>query len=33
LAGPGYTEAEAAPLPKQYRLPGVVIKPRATASA
>jgi uncharacterized protein (DUF433 family) len=33
LAGPGYTEAEAAGLPKQYRLPGVVIKPRVTASA
>ena len=32
LAGPGYTVAEAAGLPKQYRLPGVVIKPRATAS-
>lgn len=28
LAGPGYTEAEAAGLPAQYRLPGVVIKPR-----
>src|SRR6186997_994779 len=27
LAGPGYTEAEAEGLPKQYRLPGVVIKP------
>ena len=33
LAGPGYTEAEAARLPKQYHLPGVVIKPRAAASA
>jgi uncharacterized protein (DUF433 family) len=33
LAGPGYTEAEAAGLPKQYRLPGVVIKPRVTTSA
>jgi uncharacterized protein (DUF433 family) len=33
LAGPGYTEAEAAGLPKQYRLPGVVIKPRAAAGA
>ena len=33
LAGPGYTEAEAAGLPRQYRLPGVVIKPRAAASA
>jgi uncharacterized protein (DUF433 family) len=29
LAGPGYTEAEAADLPAQYRLPGVVVKPRA----
>ena len=29
LAGPGYTEAEAAGLPVQYRLPGVVIKPTA----
>ena len=27
LAGPGYSEAEAAGLPAQYRLPGVVIKP------
>jgi len=27
LAGPGYTEEEAAVLPAQYRLPGVVIKP------
>lgn len=27
LAGPGYSEAEAAGLPVQYRLPGVVIKP------
>ncbi len=27
LAGPGYTEAEAAGLPEQYRLPGVVVKP------
>jgi uncharacterized protein (DUF433 family) len=26
LAGPGYTEAEAAGLPRQYRRPGVVIK-------
>lgn len=31
LAGPGYTEAEAAGLPKQYRLPGVVIKTRPAA--
>jgi len=29
LAGPGYSEAEAARLPEQYRLPGVVIKDRA----
>ncbi|HET9522455.1 MAG TPA: DUF433 domain-containing protein [Candidatus Limnocylindrales bacterium] len=28
LAGPGYTDAEAADLPVQYRLPGVVVKPR-----
>jgi uncharacterized protein (DUF433 family) len=27
LAGPGYTEAEAAELPVQYRLPGIVVKP------
>lgn len=27
LAGPGYTEAEAAVLPAQYRIPGVVIRP------
>ena len=33
LAGPGYTEAEAAGLPEPYRLPGVVIKPRVAASA
>ena len=26
LAGPGYSEAEAAGLPAQYRLPGVVVK-------
>jgi hypothetical protein len=26
LRGPGYTDAEAAALPSQYRLPGVVIK-------
>src|SRR5262245_38864007 len=29
LAGPGYTGAEAAGLPAQYRLPGVVVKPPA----
>jgi uncharacterized protein (DUF433 family) len=28
LVGPGYTEAEAEGIPEQYRLPGVVIKPR-----
>jgi uncharacterized protein (DUF433 family) len=33
LAGPGYSEAEAARLPAQYRIPGVVIKPRATSPA
>ena len=27
LTGPGYTEAEAAILPEQYRIPGVVIRP------
>ena len=27
IAGPGYSAAEADGLPKQYRLPGVVIKP------
>jgi uncharacterized protein (DUF433 family) len=32
LAGPGYTPAEAASLPEQYRLPGVVIKPRVGAA-
>jgi uncharacterized protein (DUF433 family) len=32
LAGPGYTEAEAARLPGQYRLPGIVIKPRLGAA-
>jgi uncharacterized protein (DUF433 family) len=26
LLGPGYTEAEAAGLPRQYRVPGAVIK-------
>jgi uncharacterized protein (DUF433 family) len=30
LAGPGYTEAEAARLPSQYRRPGIVVK-RAAA--
>src|SRR5215207_6473609 len=33
LAGPGYTPEEAARLPEQYRLPGVVIKPRVPAPA
>jgi len=32
LAGPGYTNQEAAGLPEQYRLPGVVIKPATSAS-
>jgi len=32
LAGPGYTEDEAAGLPEQYRVPGVVLKPRAVAT-
>ena len=27
IAGPGYTESEAAGIPEQYRLPGGVIKP------
>ncbi len=31
LRGPGYTEAEAAGLPVQYRRPGVVIKPPVPA--
>ena len=26
LAGPGYSAAEAATLPEQYRLPGIVVK-------
>ena len=29
LAGPGYSDEEAAGLPPQYRLPGVVVKARA----
>ena len=33
LAGPGYTEEEAAALPEQYRLAGIVIKPRPVAAA
>jgi uncharacterized protein (DUF433 family) len=32
LAGPGYSDAEAAGLPAQYRIPGVVIKPAASAA-
>lgn len=31
LAGPGYTEEEAADLPVQFRLPGVVVKPAVAA--
>lgn len=31
LAGPGYTDSEAAALPAQFRIPGVVIKPRPAA--
>ena len=30
LAGPGYSDAEADGLPKQYRIPGVVIKPSSS---
>lgn len=29
LAGPGFSEAEAAMLPDRYRVPGVVVKARA----
>jgi uncharacterized protein (DUF433 family) len=32
LVGPGYSETEAAGLPAQYRIPGVVIKPAASAA-
>ncbi len=32
LAGPGYTDAEAAGLPAQYRIPGIVIKSGASAA-
>lgn len=32
LTGPGYTAAEAAGLPAQYRIPGVVIGSGATAA-
>ncbi len=31
LAGPGYSEAEAADLPVQYRVPGVVVKAGSAA--
>jgi uncharacterized protein (DUF433 family) len=31
LVGPGYTEAEAAILPPQYRIPGVVIRSASAA--
>ena len=33
LAGPGYSDDEAADLPAQYRLPGVVVKPPPSARA
>ena len=33
LAGPGYTDDEAAGLPEQYRVPGIVIKPRPVAAS
>ena len=33
LAGPGYTEEEAAGLPVQYRLQGIVIKPASSGAA
>ncbi len=32
LAGPGYSPAEAAALPAQYRIPGVVIAPAEPAA-
>jgi uncharacterized protein (DUF433 family) len=32
LVGPGYSDAEAAGLPAQYRVPGVVIKTGASAA-
>ncbi len=31
LAGPGYSEDEAADLPAQYRVPGIVVKARTAA--
>ena len=33
LAGPGYTEDEARGLPDEYRLPGIVVKPRAVPAS
>jgi uncharacterized protein (DUF433 family) len=33
LAGPGYSDDEAADLPAQYRLPGVVVKPAPSVGA
>jgi uncharacterized protein (DUF433 family) len=33
LAGPGYSDDEAADLPAQYRLPGVVVKPPPSVGA
>ena len=33
LAGPGYSDDEAAELPDRYRIPGVVIKEAATGSS
>jgi uncharacterized protein (DUF433 family) len=32
LIGPGYTDEEAAGLPAQYRVPGVVVKDRVAAT-
>ena len=32
LVGPGYTDAEAAGLPAQYRVPGIVIKSGSSAA-
>jgi uncharacterized protein (DUF433 family) len=32
LAGPGYTDAEAAGLPAQYRVPGVVVRSGVSAA-
>lgn len=33
LAGPGYTASEAADLPAQYRVPGIVVKVTAEVAA